>query len=71
MQDLIPATTAAGYLPAYVNLWDNRDHPGEALVAALYGAMQTRDSKDSRGALAKALGLEEPVNKSTPQNALT
>jgi hypothetical protein len=28
-------------------------------------------SKESREALAKALGLEEPVNKSTPQNALT
>lgn len=41
-QDLIPAATAAGYLTAYVNLWDNRDHPGEALVAALYEAMQAR-----------------------------
>jgi hypothetical protein len=41
-QDLIPAAKAAGYLTAYVNLWDNRDDPGEALVAALYEAMQAR-----------------------------
>lgn len=41
-QDLIPAATAAGYLTAYVNLWDNRDNPGEALVAALYVAMQAQ-----------------------------
>jgi hypothetical protein len=41
-QDLIPAATAAGYFTAYVNLWDNRDHPGEALVATLYQAMQAR-----------------------------
>lgn len=41
-QDLIPAATAAGYFTAYVNLWDNRDNPGEALVAALYQAMQAR-----------------------------
>lgn len=41
-QDLIPAAKAAGYLTAYVNLWDNRDHPGEALVGALYEAIQAR-----------------------------
>lgn len=56
-QDLIPAATAAGYLTAYVNLWDNRDHPGEALLGALYEAMQ------ARGAGRLLERLQTPVKK--------
>lgn len=34
-QDLIPAAQAAGYLTAYVNLWDARTHPTAAIVSVL------------------------------------
>ncbi len=34
-QDLIPAATAKGYRTAYVNLWDAREMPHQALTAAL------------------------------------
>lgn len=39
VQDLLPAAAAAGYLIAYVNLWDNRAHPGGAIVEALARAV--------------------------------
>lgn len=35
VQDLLPAAAAAGYLTAYVNLWDNRAEPAAALIGAL------------------------------------
>ena len=35
VQDLLPAATSAGYLTAYVNLWDNRADPAAALLGAL------------------------------------
>jgi hypothetical protein len=40
LKDLIPATIAAGYLSAYVNLWDDDEEPAGALVGALYGAIE-------------------------------
>jgi hypothetical protein len=40
LKDLIPAATAAGYLTAYVNLWDDDEEPAGALVGALYGAIE-------------------------------
>ena len=56
-QDLIPAAKQAGYLTAYVNFWDNRDNPGEALIAAMYQAMEVRGI----GKLLERLG--QPVKK--------
>ena len=41
-QDLIPAARAAGYLTAYLNLWDARSHPTPSLVAVLGRALQPR-----------------------------
>lgn len=56
-KDLIPAADAAGYLTAYVNLWDNKDSPGEALIAALHQAAAPRGMK-------KILtGMQRPVSK--------
>jgi hypothetical protein len=40
LKDLIPASIAAGYLSAYVNLWDDDEEPAGALVGALYGAIE-------------------------------
>lgn len=39
-KDLVPAAHAAGYLSAYVNLWDDEDQPAGALVAALFAAIE-------------------------------
>jgi hypothetical protein len=39
-QDLAPAAAKAGYLTAYVNLWEDREEPAGALVAALYTAIE-------------------------------
>ena len=41
-QDLIPAAQAAGYRTAYVNLWDNRENPADALVEAIALAIEAR-----------------------------
>lgn len=41
-QDLVPAARQAGYATAYVNLWDNRSEPEQALIAALHEAVATR-----------------------------
>ncbi len=41
-KDLIPAAQAAGYLTAYLNLWDARDNPLPALVGVLGKAMAPR-----------------------------
>ena len=39
-QDLIPAARAARYLTAYVNLWDAREQPAGAVVAAIAEATE-------------------------------
>lgn len=39
-QDLIPAALEAGYRAAYLNLWDARDDPRPALIAALARALE-------------------------------
>ena len=40
--DLLPAATRAGYLAAYTNLWEDTDHPGQALATAILLATQPR-----------------------------
>jgi hypothetical protein len=40
--DLLPAAQAAGWLAAYVNLWDDTDHPGQAIAAAILSAVEPR-----------------------------
>lgn len=40
--DLLPATMRAGYLAAYTNLWDDTDHPGQALATAIVLATQPK-----------------------------
>src|SRR5204862_397076 len=39
-QDLIPAARKAGYLTAYLNLWDARSQPAPAFLAALTRALR-------------------------------
>jgi len=55
--DLLPAARQAGYLAAYTNLWDDTEHPGQALATAILLATQP-----------KGLGrfweeLNTPINK--------
>src|SRR5574337_128173 len=40
--DLLPAALAAGYAAAYTNLWDDTDHPGQAIAAAILSAVEPR-----------------------------
>ncbi|VTU46548.1 putative ATPase (AAA+ superfamily) (plasmid) [Variovorax sp. SRS16] len=40
--DLLPAAEAAGYAAAYTNLWDDTDHPGQAIAAAILSAVQPK-----------------------------
>jgi hypothetical protein len=40
--DLLPAALRAGYLAAYTNLWDDTDHPGQALATAIALAAQPK-----------------------------
>ncbi len=40
--DLLPAAQRAGYLAAYTNLWDDTEHPGQALAAAIAMAVQPK-----------------------------
>ncbi len=40
--DLLPAALRAGYLAAYTNLWDDTEHPGQALATAIVLAVQPR-----------------------------
>ncbi len=40
--DLLPAAKKAGYLGAYTNLWDDTDHPGQALAGAIASAVQPK-----------------------------
>ena len=40
--DLLPAAQRAGYLAAYTNLWDDTDHPGQALATAILLATQPK-----------------------------
>jgi hypothetical protein len=41
-QDLLPAARANGYLTAYVNLWDAREHPAPSLLSALILAIEPK-----------------------------
>lgn len=41
-QDLIPAARAAGYVTVYLNLWDARNGPASAILAALMRALRPR-----------------------------
>ena len=41
-RDLLPAALRAGYLAAYTNLWDDTDHPGQALATAILLAAQPK-----------------------------
>lgn len=40
--DLLPAAVRAGYLAAYTNLWDDTEHPGQALANAILLATQPK-----------------------------
>ena len=40
--DLLPAAIRAGYLCACTNLWDDTDHPGQALATAILTATQPK-----------------------------
>ena len=40
--DLLPAAEGAGYSAAYTNLWDDTDHPGQAIAAAILAAVQPK-----------------------------
>jgi hypothetical protein len=55
--DLLPAAQAAGYLVAYINFWDDTDHPGQALASAI---MQTVQPK---GVAKFWEGLTTPIRK--------
>ncbi len=41
-RDMLPAARNAGYRTAYVNLWEDADHPGQAIAAALVEAVAAR-----------------------------
>ncbi len=45
--DLLPAAEAAGYLAAYTNLWDDADHPGQAIATAILSAAKSKGSRNS------------------------
>lgn len=40
--DLLPAALRAGYLAAYTNLWDDTEHPGQALGSAIFLACEPK-----------------------------
>ncbi len=40
--DLLPAALQSGYLAAYTNLWDDTEHPGQALANAILLASQPK-----------------------------
>jgi hypothetical protein len=40
--DLLPAAEAAGYLAAYTNLWDDTEHPGQAIANAILAAVRPK-----------------------------
>jgi hypothetical protein len=40
--DLLPAAMRAGYQAAYTNLWDDTEHPGQALATAIVLATQPK-----------------------------
>lgn len=56
-QDLIPAAEKAGYKTVYVNLWDMRDDPAQALTLAFYESIQPK------GAASLLERLKIPVKK--------
>jgi hypothetical protein len=41
-RDLMPSAEHRGYMVAYVNLWDDTDHPGQALASAIQSAAQPK-----------------------------
>jgi len=41
-QDFIPAAEAVGYVAVYVNLWDMRSDPAQALIAAFFQAVEPK-----------------------------
>lgn len=56
-KDLTPAARLAGYLCAYLNLWDSREKPRLALVSALTAA------RSSRGSACLLKRLEHPLKR--------
>jgi hypothetical protein len=56
-KDLVPAAREAGYLTAYVNLWDNRSNPGLAIATAMFGAVE------AKGVARMLEKFRQPVNK--------
>jgi hypothetical protein len=56
-KDLIPAARSAGYVCAYLNLWDSREQPRLALVRALTAA------RSSRGSARLLKRLKHPLRK--------
>ncbi|OGB33694.1 MAG: hypothetical protein A3F78_03635 [Burkholderiales bacterium RIFCSPLOWO2_12_FULL_61_40] len=40
--DLLPAALQSGYLAAYTNLWDDTEHPGQALASAILLACEPK-----------------------------
>ncbi|VWX61066.1 conserved hypothetical protein [Burkholderiales bacterium 8X] len=40
--DLLPAAQAAGYAAAYTNLWEDTDHPGQAIAGAILSAVEPK-----------------------------
>ena len=55
--DLLPAAAKAGYLAAYTNLWDDTEHPGQALATAIAMAAQPK------GMARFWAGLNTPIHK--------
>ena len=39
-KDLLPAAVEAGYLTVYTNLWEDTEHPGQALASGIFLAAQ-------------------------------
>jgi hypothetical protein len=55
IRDMMPAAITRGYVVAYVNLWDNKEHPAGALIQAMRApaGKQTLVRRLSRGATDK------------------
>ncbi len=56
-KDLMPAARAAGYQTVYVNLWEHRENPADALLQALGEELQLR------GWRKPVQGLHTPIKK--------
>ena len=57
LQDLLPLAQGKGWTVAYVNLWDDKDHPHLATIAALRDAVE----RTRRRSLVRRL-LSTPIN---------